>query len=229
MVSFEDDEENGAGTSNCGEFDVCRRRLTCHAESGSDNDVDELMEDANDGDGDGDGDADMHADEDEGEGDNDDDEGENENDEDDDQDEAESQHTPSRSRPTSRPPTSLPNGTLANGDSTITAANSRTTLSFRPQVRQEALTAPVYDIVPTIAAPQGTSINTVTATPDMRLVFSGGSDGYIRKFNWPDTANGKLMLTVAQRHPFVDSVTKAGVLLSYWENEDTTGMHLTCD
>ncbi|EKG15104.1 hypothetical protein MPH_07701 [Macrophomina phaseolina MS6] len=56
----------------------------------------------------------------------------------------------------------------------------------------------------------------------MRWVFSGGADGYIRKFNWVDTANGKLMLTVAQRHPFVDSVTKAGVLLSYWENEETS-------
>lgn len=54
----------------------------------------------------------------------------------------------------------------------------------------------------------------------MRWVFTGGSDGYIRKFNWVDSANSKLMLTVAQRHPFVDSVTKAGVLLSYWENED---------
>jgi preprotein translocase subunit Sec61beta len=31
------------------------------------------------------------------------------------------------------------------------------------------------------------------------------------------------MLTVAQRHPFVDSVTKAGVLMSYWENEEPQG------
>jgi transcriptional activator SPT8 len=54
----------------------------------------------------------------------------------------------------------------------------------------------------------------------MQWVFSGGTDGYIRKFNWVDTANGKLALTVAQRHPFVDSVTKAGVLMSYWENEE---------
>lgn len=28
------------------------------------------------------------------------------------------------------------------------------------------------------------------------------------------------MLTVAQRHPFVDSVVKAGVLMTYWENMD---------
>jgi transcriptional activator SPT8 len=77
--------------------------------------------------------------------------------------------------------------------------------------------------VPTIAAPHSTSINAITSTPDMRWVFSGGADGYIRRFNWVDTANGKLALTVAQRHPFVDSVTKAGVLLSYWENEDQPG------
>jgi WD40 repeat protein len=78
----------------------------------------------------------------------------------------------------------------------------------------------VYDIVPTIAAPHSTSINAIAATPDLRWVFSGGTDGYIRKFDWVDTANAKVALTVAQRHPFVDSVTKAGVLLSYWENEE---------
>ncbi|KAL9596271.1 MAG: hypothetical protein Q9219_005901 [cf. Caloplaca sp. 3 TL-2023] len=89
------------------------------------------------------------------------------------------------------------------------------------QVSPEALRASTYDIVPTIAAPHSTSINSITATPDLRWVFSGGADGYIRKFNWIETMNGKSMLTVAQRHPFVDSVTKAGVLLSYWENEDS--------
>ena len=89
-----------------------------------------------------------------------------------------------------------------------------------PKVRPEALTASVYDIVPTIAAPHSTSINSLAATPDLRWVFSGGADGYIRKFNWLETANGKSMLTVAQRHPFIDSVTKAGVLMSYWENNE---------
>ena len=90
----------------------------------------------------------------------------------------------------------------------------------RQNIRPEALSASVYDIVPTIAAPHSTSINAIAATPDLRWVFSGGTDGYIRKFNWVETANGKVMLTVAQRHPFVDSVTKAGVLTSYWENEE---------
>ncbi|KAL2220131.1 WD40-repeat-containing domain protein [Thermoascus aurantiacus ATCC 26904] len=91
---------------------------------------------------------------------------------------------------------------------------------FRPTVRPEALTATTYDIVPTTAAPHSTSINAVTATADMRWVFSGGSDGYVRKFNWVESINSKLMLTVAQRHPFVDSVIKAGVLMTYWENMD---------
>jgi len=90
----------------------------------------------------------------------------------------------------------------------------------RPVVRPEALTARLYDIVPTMAAPQATSVNCMSITPDLRFWFTGGSDGYIRKYNGPDTLNGKTQLTVAQRHPFVDSVVKAGVLMSYWGNEE---------
>ena len=41
-------------------------------------------------------------------------------------------------------------------------------------------------------------------------------------YNWVETANGKVPLTVAQKHPFVDSVMKAGSLTTYWENEETT-------
>ena len=102
-------------------------------------------------------------------------------------------------------------------------ATSLPQIPQKPEVRAEALTAASYDIVPTIAAPHSTSVNAVAATPDMRWVFSGGADGYIRKFNWVDTANGKLPLTVAQRHPFVDSVTKAAIIQSYWENEEPLG------
>ena len=120
-------------------------------------------------------------------------------------------------------PTSHPNPTvlLTAPSPTQTSSVSSAPTIEAPKIRPEVLTASVYDIVPTIAAPHSTSINSITATPDLRWVFSGGADGYIRKFNWVETANGKAMLTVAQRHPFVDSVTKAGVLMSYWENEDT--------
>jgi transcriptional activator SPT8 len=203
--------------------------------SEEENDMDEAMDDVDDADADGEGDVDDLED---GEGDNDEEEGENEDEEE--QDEVDS---PTNLRLTARPtarrstsPRPLPNGAATEPpDSTLpdvsfTSPSPRPSpgmnivLPYRPSIRPEALTAITYDIVPTIAAPQSTSINAVTATPDMRWVFSGGTDGYIRKFHWPDSANGKVPLTVAQRHPFVDSVVKAGVLSSYWENEDTSGM-----
>lgn len=80
----------------------------------------------------------------------------------------------------------------------------------RPKLRDGAATAYTYDIVPYVAAPQSTSINAFCATPCMRWIFTGGSDGYIRRFNWFESINGRVALTVAQRHPFVDSVTRVG-------------------
>jgi transcriptional activator SPT8 len=175
---------------------------------------------------------------DEGDNDNDDEDGDGDGDGDnDDEDQDQDQDQDEPDSPSQRPRSSLPNGDTpgpsdANPAVTLTSPSPHAAaasgvlgnLPFRPSVRQEALNAIVYDMIPTVAAPHSTSINAITATPDMRWVFSGGADGYIRKFNWVDTVNGKLPLTVAQRHPFVDSVTKAGVLLSYWENEDSTGV-----
>jgi transcriptional activator SPT8 len=192
------------------------------------------MDDVDDGDQDGDADGDQDGDDGEGDGDDDDDNGEGDDDDDngdnddDNQDEPDSPSQRPNNQANGAPSTPGPSRSGTNPTVTLTspsprAASSSSGLPFRPSVRQEALNAPVYDIVPTIAAPHSTSINAVTSTPDMRWVFSGGADGYIRRFNWVDTANGKLALTVAQRHPFVDSVTKAGVLLSYWENEDQPG------
>jgi transcriptional activator SPT8 len=243
-MNYEDDDENGnvnpyifgKGLSN-----TCAGSPDTSSENENDDEVMDDVDDADadgdgdgdgdgDRDGDGDGDADGDADGDDGdgdEGDNDDDEGDND---DEDQDEPDS--------PSQRPRGRLPNGgtpgisrTNTNPTVTLTSPSPRTasisngggSLPFRPNVRPEAFSAATYDIVPTIAAPHSTSINAITATPDMRWVFSGGADGYIRRFNWVDTVNGKLALTVAQRHPFVDSVTKAGVLLSYWENEENPG------
>jgi transcriptional activator SPT8 len=91
---------------------------------------------------------------------------------------------------------------------------------FRPVIRQEYFSARTYDIVPTMAAPQSTSVNCISATPDMRFWMTGGSDGYVRKYDGAGTINGRQLLTVAQRHPFVDSVVKGGILMSYWENEE---------
>ena len=124
---------------------------------------------------------------------------------------------PTSSAPTSHP---KPSVLLTSPSPTQDSATPNGLSIELPKVRPDVLTASVYDIVPTIAAPHSTSINSITATPDLRWVFTGGADGYIRKFNWLETANGKSMLTVAQRHPFVDSVTKAGVLMSYWDNTE---------
>ncbi|RVD84618.1 uncharacterized protein DFL_006358 [Arthrobotrys flagrans] len=93
-------------------------------------------------------------------------------------------------------------------------------LRWKPRIRPGAEIATSYDIIPYVAAPMSTSIHAFCATPCMKLVFTGGQDGYIRKFDWFASINGKVPLTVAQKHPFVDSVTRAGVLLSYWENEE---------
>jgi transcriptional activator SPT8 len=194
------------------------------------------MEDADDleadidqeGEGDGDGDG-------EGDDDDDDDNGDDEEGGDDEEDSPDLPTTRRPSLPTTNAspedaptlgqsnggPTSHPNPLL-----TRTSASPRDPATpsqsarFRYQVRPEALTASLYDIVPTIAAPQSTSINAIAATPDMRFWFSGGADGYIRKYDGVASVNGKTLLTVAQRHPFVDSVVKAGVLMTYWDNEE---------
>lgn len=180
-------------------------------DNSSENEMDTAMDDVDEGDGDGEGDG-------EGEGESDD-----EDSEDDDQDDAES---PSALRAQNRPQQPQQQPQQPPQQQPERPAEQKSVSPFRPTLRPEAITASTYDIVPTVAAPHSTSINAICAPPNMKYVFSGGSDGYIRKFNWPDTVNGKLMLTVAQRHPFVDSVTKAGVLLSYWDNEESSGKKL---
>lgn len=180
-------------------------------------------------------DADQDA-EGEGEGDGEDDDNEDGDGDDDDEDEPLSQMrrpslpttnnssngTPTVGGTNGAGPTSHPRGpnivrtSASPGQGSSSAQSPR----VRFEVRPEALSASLYDIVPTMAAPQSTSINAVTATPDMRYWFTGGSDCYVRKYDGVATVNGKTLLTVAQRHPFVDSVVKAGVLMSYWDNEE---------
>lgn len=209
----------------------------------NDNDNDEVMDDAeedNDNNEDDDGDGDEN-DNDEDDGDNDgegdadgDNDGDQEGSENEDDGEAEdgagqgrgalesqSQLPPrSQSQARSQSPSQQekePSDTDKEASGTTAAKPPG---SRRPSVRPEAVAARLYDIVPTMAAPQATHVNAVAITPDLRYWFTGGSDGYIRKYDGPGTINGKLPLTVAQRHPFVDSVTKAGILMSYWENEE---------
>ncbi|KAI1453243.1 WD40 repeat-like protein [Annulohypoxylon moriforme] len=166
-----------------------------------------------------DGDADVDGEDENENADHDEDDNENDEEEDDDPD----QHEHERENEEEEDTQDLrqPNG-VSNPAVTRTSATPGplATPKWTPRVRPEALTAATYDIVPTMAAPMATSINAIAITPDLRYWMTGGSDGYIRKYDGPATINGKTLLTVAQRHPFVDSVTKAGVLMSYWENAE---------
>ena len=235
MVDFAlDDDDRGMSS-----YIPPPRKPHLHPLDGSSGDEqDELMDDAPDVDVDADADEDIDGDADDDDNDEDDDQ-----DGEDDDDSPEqplsqirrpslptennsSETTPTISQVNGAGPTSHPHPTL-----TRTSASPRQASAplqspkIRYQVRPEALTASTYDIVPTMAAPQSTSINAITATPDMRYWFSGGSDGYIRKYDGVATVNGKTLLTVAQRHPFVDSVIKAGVLMSYCANEEPIVKH----
>ncbi|KAG6026847.1 hypothetical protein E4U19_002384 [Claviceps sp. Clav32 group G5] len=180
-------------------------------ESDRQNEADELMEDGDEGEND----ADQEQDDDNAE---DDDDDNNDDNNDDDNDGNDGDDGDDESQNITAP------GSGARSD----AGSSRPSTPvhripmpyIRPSIRPEAITARLYDIVPTMAAPQSTSINAMAITPDLRYWITGGSDGYIRKYDGPGTINGKLPLTVAQKHPFVDSVTKAGILMSYWENEE---------
>ncbi|OJZ90476.1 hypothetical protein ASPFODRAFT_56769 [Aspergillus luchuensis CBS 106.47] len=172
------------------------RDLAGSQDGSSDNEMEDTLRDADDGGNDNEPDPDADADQD-----------------------AESQSNASHASESAGVATQ-PNADVEMSNTTATNSVSDPRSAFHPSVREKCLTAPTFDIVPTTAAPHSTSINAVTATADMRWVFSGGSDGYVRKFNWVDSVNSKLMLTVAQRHPFVDSVIKAGVLMTYWENMD---------
>jgi transcriptional activator SPT8 len=162
------------------------------SEDDSDNDIeDNEMENDNDNDNDNDNEGEMDQD-----NDNDEDEGDMEVDAEGDADgDQDNERSSSPSTPKS-PPLRL------------STSPPRIRKRELPQLQDKADTCSSYDIVPVLAAPHATSVNAITATMDMRWVFTGGSDGYIRKFDHFASMNGKVPLTVAQKHPFVDSVTK---------------------
>ncbi|KAI8826764.1 WD40-repeat-containing domain protein [Fimicolochytrium jonesii] len=77
-----------------------------------------------------------------------------------------------------------------------------------------------YDVTPFASCVHPTGINCVATTRNMRWIFTGGDDGYIRKFDFAATLFGGQILTQTQKHGLVDSIEKAGVLTSAWENQE---------
>ncbi|CAG8624747.1 9188_t:CDS:10 [Ambispora leptoticha] len=92
-------------------------------------------------------------------------------------------------------------------------ASSSTSISAEPPLTrrlrpQKAKYYRTYDIVPLCAAIHGCQIYALDATRNMRWVFTGGDDGYIRKYDFFGSMNGKQLLTQNQKHAQVESVQK---------------------
>ena len=95
-----------------------------------------------------------------------------------------------------------------------------TNLSFREQIIRKAQRATEFDIIPQVAIPYANQCHTLAFTKGPKWILTGGEDGFIRKYDFIASIQGKSPLTMAQKHNlFSDSLTNAGVICSYWENE----------
>ncbi|PVV05189.1 hypothetical protein BB560_000289 [Smittium megazygosporum] len=77
-----------------------------------------------------------------------------------------------------------------------------------------------YELIPSVLAMINYESFTVASTRNFRWVFTGGEDGYVYKWDFFASINGKTALTQLQRHQQVESVTKAGVLSSYFFHQE---------
>ncbi|KAI7867639.1 WD40-repeat-containing domain protein [Spinellus fusiger] len=89
------------------------------------------------------------------------------------------------------------------------------------------LTCHSYDCIPHAAAIHPNPIYSLAATRCFRWIFTGSEDGFIRKWDFFQSMNGKALLTQAQRHQHVESISlicanngQAGVMSSWWEHEE---------
>ncbi|KAF5212562.1 Transcription factor spt8 [Clavispora lusitaniae] len=76
-----------------------------------------------------------------------------------------------------------------------------------------------FDIVPVVAIPYAQQCHALAISDGPKWILTGGEDGFIRKYDFTASIEGKAPLTVAQKHNLMDSITKAGAIGSYWENE----------
>lgn len=109
-------------------------------------------------------------------------------------------------------------GAHSNGDSS-TNVDTYTSGSLRERVLESIRKATEFDIVPTVAIPYAQQCHALAVSEGPKWILTGGEDGFIRKYDFTASIEGKAPLTVAQKHNLMDSITKAGVIGSYWENE----------
>lgn len=84
---------------------------------------------------------------------------------------------------------------------------------------EKASSASGFDIVPYVAIPYGSLIHSMLFSSGPKWLFTGGEDGFIRKYDFASSIEGALQLTVLQKHSLVDTMSLLGVISSYWENE----------
>ncbi|GMM29678.1 SAGA complex subunit [Martiniozyma asiatica (nom. inval.)] len=77
----------------------------------------------------------------------------------------------------------------------------------------------IIDISPTVAIASSSPIHSFCFSKGPKWLFTGGEDGFIRKFNLFSSLRGQAPLTVAQRHLLVDTISLGGAYEGYWENE----------
>ncbi|KAM9909627.1 hypothetical protein OXX69_005258 [Metschnikowia pulcherrima] len=91
------------------------------------------------------------------------------------------------------------------------------------EIRSKALEAvkkaSEFDIVPVVAIPYAPQCHSIALSEGPKWILTGGEDGFIRKYDFAASIDGKAPLTVAQKHNLMDNITKAGVIGGYWENE----------
>ncbi|CCD24301.1 SAGA complex subunit SPT8 NDAI_0C06420 [Naumovozyma dairenensis CBS 421] len=106
----------------------------------------------------------------------------------------------------------------------LTSPNDNMTMNdkiynYYTQMRQSSKIVDSYVIYPTAATPIQTDVNALTVSKGLKYLFLGGNDGYIRKYDLLNTLEGKLSLTILQKHALTESIQNAGILQNYWENE----------
>ncbi|WPK25013.1 hypothetical protein PUMCH_002312 [Australozyma saopauloensis] len=109
------------------------------------------------------------------------------------------------------------------GNKGSTDSTSTTTQLDRDTIRKNALigikTADELEVVPLVAVPCVQQCHAIAISHGPKWLLTGGEDGFIRKYDFTASIEGKAPLTVAQKHNLIESINKAGVIGSYWENE----------
>ncbi|CAI4606774.1 CNT_collapsed_G0035880.mRNA.1.CDS.1 [Saccharomyces cerevisiae] len=110
-------------------------------------------------------------------------------------------------------------GSREASSSTHEASANGEVYEYYKHMLHAAQIADSYNIYPTAAIPIQTHVNALAVSRGLKYLFLGGSDGYIRKYDLLNTLEGKLSLTILQKHSLAESIQNAGILQSYWENE----------